>query len=77
VFVLYGGAALALKLLDVNLDTALLTMLVLGVTWITGLKVSCTMTHNVHLAEIRDLLEKQNRTLDQWRQEQPRGKVRD
>ncbi|MFC4351763.1 hypothetical protein ACFOW6_09440 [Fodinicurvata halophila] len=69
-FILYAGIALTLKLLDVSLDTALLTMLVAGFTMNAIHQVSCAMTRNVHLAEIRDLLEKQNRTLDQWRQEQ-------
>ena len=58
-FFILGGGVAVLEWFGVRFELTLLVLLVLGFTLNTMNVMTATMSQNVHLAEIRDLLLKQ------------------
>ncbi len=58
-FLILGGTVAVLEWFNVRFELTLLLLLVLGFTLNTMNVMAATMSQNVHLAEIRDLLLKQ------------------
>ncbi len=58
-FFILGGGVAVLEWFGVRFELTLLVLLVLGFTLNTMNVMAATMSQNVHLAEIRDLLLKQ------------------
>ncbi len=58
-FFILGGSVAVLEWFGVRFELTLLVLLVLGFTLNTMNVMAATMSQNVHLAEIRDLLLKQ------------------
>ena len=58
-FFILGGSVAVLEWFGVRFELTLLVLLVLGFTLNTLNVMAATMSQNVHLAEIRDLLLKQ------------------
>lgn len=58
-----GGAVALFEWLDIGFELSLLSLLVLGFSLNTMNVMASTMSQNVHLAEIRDLLRDQIRDI--------------
>lgn len=61
-FCILIGAVGLFHWLELGFELSLLLLLVIGFTLNTANQISCAVGHNIHLAEIRDLLLKQQQT---------------
>ena len=59
-----GGAVAIFETLSLGFELSLLLLLVIGFSLVTLNVVATTMSQNVHLAEIRDVLLEQGRSME-------------